>query len=164
MTNLTSDIVRKYIVPPGGLNTRELKLTGYTNFEGGNTAYTVYKGALVFCDQSDADGYFRPVDSAVAVTTADIFGGVALENVAVTSANAADGSKKVTVAVDGTWAFPIGGLAITDMGAIAYASDDNTVTSDANDTLAIGVIVDADASFVWVDIGDFAGKLSATTT
>lgn len=164
MANMTADVQRRYRVPSGGLNFRQLPLAGYTNFESGSTEFTVYKGGLVFCDVSDTDGYFRPVDSAVAATTTDVFGGVAMEKVAVTSDHTSDGSKTVSVATNGEWAFALGSLAVTDVGAVAYASDDQTITTDANDTLAVGLIVGVDASYVWVDITDFAGKLSATTT
>lgn len=164
MTNLSSDCNRLYKLPPGGLKERQLPLAGYTLFEGGSTTYTVYKGALVFCDANDTDGYFRPVDSAVAVTTADVFGGIAMEQIAITSSDAANGSRKVTVAVNGEWAFAIGTIAITDIGAPIYASDDTTVTTSSNDTLAIGILTNVDSTYAWVDITDYAGLPSASTT
>lgn len=164
MANMTSDAFRKYRVPTGGLNTRELPLAGYTNFGGGSTAYTVYKGAVVGNDVSDTDGYFRDWDTGITTTSSDIFGGIALEKVDVTSSNTADGSKKVTVAVNGDWAFAKGSLAQTDVGAVAYASDDQTVTTTATAALAIGVIVEVDSTYAWIDISGFAGRVSATTS
>lgn len=164
MTNMSSDAVRPYKLPPGGLFTRKLKMAGYTNFAGGNAAYTIYKGAIVMCDVSDTDGYVRDMDSGVTVATGDIFAGVALERQEVAAADAADGSVEITVAVNGVWGFPKGSLAITDLGATAFADDDNVITSTATANLAIGKIVDVDATYVWVDISDYAGKPSAETT
>lgn len=163
MTNLSHNKQRAVRLPAAGLTTRVLPLAGYTNFGSGSTAHTVYKGGVIFCDASDTDGYFSRLASGTTVTTSDIFGGIAAEKQVVGSADAADGSKKVTVYVDGVWAFSKGSIAITDMGAIAYATDDDTVTTTNTGALAIGVIVDVDSSFVWVDIQDYAGKVSATT-
>lgn len=164
MTNLTASKTRPVKIPSGGLTTRALKLAGYTNFAGGSTAYTVYKGALVFNDVSDTDGYFRDMDSSLTITTSDVFGGVAAEEVDVTSSDTADGSKKITVYVDGVWGFPVASLAITDMGAEIFASDDDALTTTATGNLAVGILVDVDATYAWIDISDHAGKLSANTT
>lgn len=164
MTNLTANKQIPVRLPPGGLEMRRVKLAGYTNFGGGSTAFTVYKGAIVMCDVSDTDGYARDMDSTVTVATGDIFLGVAAEQVSVTSADTADGSKEMTVFVNGVWGFPIGSLAITDLGATIFADDDNVVTSTATSNLAIGKLVDADASYAWVDISDYAFKASAETT
>lgn len=163
MTNLSSNTQRPVRIPAGGLTTRALNLAGYTNFGSGSTSHTVYHGSVVMCDVSDTDGYFRAANSGLTVTSSDIFGGIAAEKQVVGAADAADGSKKITVYVNGVWGFAKGSLAITDIGAIAYASDDNTITSTSTGALAIGTIVDVDATYAWVDIADFAGKVSATT-
>lgn len=163
MTNLSADFIRPYRIPPGGLRERELPLAGYTNFEGGNATYTIYKGALVMCDASDTDGYFRPGDSGITVTNTDIFGGVALEQIAITSSNTADGSKKITVAVNGDWGFVKGNVAQTDVGAVIYSTDDTSITTTATAGLAIGILVEVDSTYAWVDISNYAGKVSSTT-
>lgn len=164
MTNLTQSKQRPVLIPVGGLATRSLRLAGYTNFGGGTTAHTVYKGSVIICDVSDTDGYFRAMSSALTVTSSDIFGGIAAEKVSVSSSDLADGSKRLTAYVDGVWAFAKGSLAITDIGAVAYATDDDTITTTATGALAIGVIVDVDDTFAWVDISDYAGRVSATTS
>jgi hypothetical protein len=130
--------------------TAVLKLAGYTNRGGGSVAFTVYKGAVVACDESDTDGYFGPKDFNA--TSGDIFGGIAAEKVAVTSADTADGSKVLTVYRNGVWGFAKGSLAITDVGALCYASDDNTVTTTSTNAILIGRIVDVDDTYAWVDI------------
>ena len=164
MTNLTANVMRPVRLPPGGLQFRKLPLAGYTNFGGGSTAFTVYKGAVVFCDVNDTDGYFRDGDSAVTYASSDVFGGIAIESQSVTSSDTADGSKYVTVAVNGEWGFPIASLAITDIGAVIYAADDNAVQSSTSDALAIGILVDVDATYAWIDITGYAGRVSSTTT
>lgn len=150
----TANVQRTPRIDPGGIRTAELKLAGYTNFGSGSTAHTVYKGSLVVCDVSDTDGYFRACPSSASVNAAsgDIFGGIALERVDVTSSDTADGSKKVTVATNGTWPFAVGALAITDIGAPAYASDDQTITTTSSNNFFVGDIVDADTTYVWVKI------------
>ena len=164
MTNLTANKMRPVRLPTGGLQTRLLPLAGYTNFGGGTTAFTVYKGAVVFCDVDDTDGYFRDGDSSVTYANTDVFGGIALEQQKVTSADTADGSVEITVAVNGEWAFPIASLTITDIGAVIYATDDDAVQSSTSDGIAIGILVDVDATYAWIDIAGYAGRVSSTTT
>jgi len=166
MAVLSANVQRPVKPPAGGITTRALPLAGYTNFGGGSTAHNVYKGSVVMCDVSDTDGYFRamPLSSSTAATSSDVFGGVALHKQEVTSADTADGSKRVTVAVDGIWGFAKGSLAITDIGAKAYASDDTTITTTTANNICVGTIIDVDATYVWVDISQDAGQVSATTT
>ncbi|MEA1998250.1 MAG: hypothetical protein U9N61_02840 [Euryarchaeota archaeon] len=116
-------------------------------------------------DVSDTDGYFRamPASGTTAATSSDIFGGVALEKQAVSSSNTSDGSKEVTVAVNGVWGFPVASLAITDMGAPAYASDDATITTTSTSNLWVGTIVERDSTYIWVDISQAAGQLNSAT-
>lgn len=129
-------------------------LAGYTNFGGGSTAHTVYHGSIIVSDVSDTDGYFRavPLTSSTAMASGDVFGGVAIEKVAVTSDDTADGSKRVTVARNGIWGFAVGSVAITDIGAAAYASDDDTITTTNSNNLWVGYIEGVDATYVYVDI------------
>lgn len=154
MAVLTASKSRPYRLAHGELATEQLPLAGYTNFAGGSVAHTVYKGSIVVCDASDTDGYFRamPLSSSVNMTSSDIFGGVALEKIAVTSAITGDGDAVVTVARNGVWAFPVGSVAQTDIGAAAYASDDNTITTTDTNNLWVGYIEGVDASYVWVNI------------
>lgn len=150
MAALAASIQRPVKIPPGGLMTAALKLAGYTNRGSGNTAFTCYKGAVLCCDVTDTDGYFGPKDMNVA--TGDIFGGIAAEKVAVTSADTGDGSKEITVYRNGVWGFAKGSLAITDIGAVVYASTDNDLTTTSTNNLPIGRIVDVDDTYVWVDV------------
>lgn len=155
MTNLSNDITRPVRIPSGGLTTATLKLAGYTNYSSGSVAFTVYKGAALMCDVSDTDGYFAPKLSGINAASGDVFGGVALDHVAVTSADTADGSKLCTVATNGVWGFPKGSIAITDIGAPCYASDDATYTTTSTNAIAVGTIVDVDGTYAWVDISDY---------
>lgn len=154
MAVLTASKDRPYRLAHGELATEKLPLAGYTNFGGGSTAHTVYKGSVVVCDVSDTDGYFRacPLSSSVNSATGDIFGGIALEKQAVTSADTGDGSVEVTVARNGVWGFPVGSLAQTDIGAPAYASDDATITTTSSNNYWCGIIEGVDSTYVWVNI------------
>lgn len=154
MTVLSANKQRPVKSPVGGLLTAEVRLAGYTNFGAGTLAHTVYKGSLVICDVSDTDGYFRacPASSSVNAASGDIFGGVAAERVDVGSADAADGSKLCQVYRNGVWGFAKGSIAITDIGAPAYASDDDTITTTSTNNYFVGDIVDVDDTYVWVDI------------
>ena len=154
MAVLTNDAQWPKKSPPGGLFTAEVRLAGYTNFGGGSTAHTVYHGSIVVCDVSDTDGYFRaaPLTSSVNAASGDIFGGVSAERVSVTSDDTADGSKLCTVYRNGVWGFAKGSIAITDVGAPAYASDDQTITTTSTNNFWVGDIVDVDSTYVWVDI------------
>ncbi len=149
-TGLSGNLQRPIKVPPGGLRTVELKLAGYTNYGSGTTAFTVYKGAFMMCDVSDTDGYFSPVHGTPA--TGDIFGGIAMDHVAVTAADAADGSKQCSVLANGVVGVAKGSVAITDLGATIYASDDGTGITTATDGVAIGTLEDVDDTYAWINI------------
>lgn len=165
MAVLSANKARPVRLPAGGITTRSLPLAGYTNFGSGSTAHNVYKGSVVVCDVSDTDGYFRacPLSSSTNLASGDIFGGIALEKQEVSSSDTGDGSKEVTVAVNGVWGFPVGSLAITDIGAPAYASDDDTITTTATNNIWVGTIVDRDATYVWVDVSHAAGRTNTAT-
>jgi len=165
MTVLSASKSRPVKLPAGGLTTLPLKLAGYTNFGGGSTEHTVYKGSVVVCDQSDTDGYFRaaPSSGSTASASADIFGGIAAEKVEVKAADTADGAKKCTVYTNGIWGFAVGSLAITDIGAPAYASDDDTITTTDTNNWWVGTIVDVDSTYVWVDISHAAMRTNTPT-
>jgi len=152
-------------MPAGGISTRLLGLAGYTNFAGGSAAHTVYKGSVVICDVSDTDGYFRaaPSGGSTASATGDLIGGIALEKQKVEASDTADGSVEVTVAVNGIWGFAVGSIAITDLGAPAYASDDTTISTTSTNNFWIGTIVGRDATYVWVDISHACGRANVAT-
>lgn len=163
MADLTANRQRPYSgMTPA--KCRRLPLAGYTAYGAGNTAFTVYKGALVACDVSDTDGYYANADSAVTWVAGDIFGGVALERVDVTSSHTANGSLYITVATDGVWGFPVASIAQTDIGAPCYVVDDGQVPqTSSTDALWIGTIVGVDATYVYVDISRAAGMPNSAT-
>lgn len=154
MAVLTASVQRPVKLPAGGLSTAEVPLAGYTNFGAGSVAHTVYKGSIVVCDVSDTDGYGRaaPLTSSVNAASGDLFLGVAAEQIAVTSSDTADGSKKVLVYKNGVFGFPVGSVAQTDIGAAAYASDDQTITTTSTNNFFVGDIEGVDATYVWVNI------------
>ncbi len=154
MAVLTGNKQRPVKLAHGELTTMEIPLAGYTNFGGGSTAHSVYKGSLVVCDVSDTDGYFRavPLSSSVAMVSGDIFGGIAAERQDVAAGDAADGSVTLTVYRNGQWGFAKGSVAQTDIGAAAYATDDDTITTTSTDALWVGMIEEVDATYVWVNI------------
>ncbi len=165
MAVLSASKLRQKRLDHGPLKFRDLPMAGYTNFGGGNTAHTIYKGSVVVCDVSDTDGYFRacPLGSSTNSASGDIFGGIAVEEKAVTSGDLADGLIVVTVAINGVWGFAVGSLAITDIGAPAYASDDDTISTTSSNNYWCGYIVDYDSTYIWVDIARAAGLLNTAT-
>lgn len=165
MAVLAANKQRPYRAPAGGLTFRKLPLAGYTNFGAGSVAHTVYHGSPVVSDVSDTDGYFRavPLTSGTNMASGDVFGGIAVEKQSVTSADTADGSVEATVAVNGEWGFAKGSLAQTDVGAAAYASDDDTITTTSTNNLWVGYITEVDGTYVWVDISRAAGMANTAT-
>lgn len=161
MTDLTASIERP---TKGAMATLRYGLVGYTDYQGGNTAYTVYKGAPVFIDVSDVDGYAQPAVAGITYASGDVFLGFALEQVSVTSADTAQASKDVLVQTRGLVGVPLGSLAVTDIGAAIYASDTNTFGTSTSDGLWVGSLAAVDASYAWIDIDQAAGQPSATTT
>jgi predicted RecA/RadA family phage recombinase len=147
MTALAANAQRPVKIPPGGLKTAVVKLAGYTNH---GAAFTAYKGGVMMCDVTAHDGYFAPKDTNAA--SGDIPGGIAAEMVSIAATDLTDGLKKLTVYRNGVWGFAKGALAITDIGALVYASDDDTVTTTSSNNLLIGRIVDVDTTYAWVDI------------
>ena len=165
MAVLTQNIQYQTILPPGGLFLISQPMAGFTNFGGGTEAHTVYKGSLTVCDVSDTDGYIRavPLTSSVNMAGGDIFTGVAAEQQKVTSADLADGSVEVSLYINGIWGFAVGSLAVDDIGAAMYASDDQTVTSSSSNTLWIGYLVKVEDSKAWVDISLAVNRPNSAT-
>ena len=162
MTVLTKNKNRPYRLAHGPLSTMELPLAGYTNFGAGTLAHTVYKGSIVICDVSDTDGYFRAAPAAGSAA-GDIFGGIAIEKAAVGAADLADGSVVVSVARNGVWGFAKGAVVQTDIGAPAYAEDDDVVGVTSTNNYWIGTVVEVDDTYVWVDILRAVGMPNAAT-
>jgi len=102
----------------------------------------IFYGALVMLD---ASGNAVPASTATGLTVR----GMAREHVD-NSAGAA-GDKNVATE-NGTWRFAHSGLDRTDIGATAYAVDDQTVDTDSTGRSAVGTIVDIDNVGVWVRI------------
>lgn len=156
MTALAANVNRPYRMPPGGLRLEKLPLAGYTNFGAGTVSHTVYKGSIMSSDVSDTDGYFAAQHTTAG--SGDVFGGISMEKQVVGSADLADGAIQCSVALNGVWAFAKGGLAQTDVGAIAYAADDNAITSASTGAIPIGIIELVDSTYAWVNIEDYAMK------
>lgn len=158
---ISANTQRPVRIPSSGITTRLLPLAGYTNYGAGSVAHTVYKGSVVISDVSDTDGYFSKMGAASGAV-GDIFGGIAIERQDVGSGDAADGSKWVTVAVDGVWAFPKGAIAQTDIGAPIYVSDDGTAVTavGAGANQWIGYLVEVDATYAWIDISRATGMVN----
>ena len=165
MAILSANKQRPKRLPAGGLTFRELALTGYTNHAGGSTNNEIFHGSMVVSDVSDADGYFRavPLTSSTNMASGDIFGGVAIDHALADSTQTADGAVSVSVAVTGVFGFAVGSLAVTDIGAPAYASDDDTIGTSSTNTLWVGTIVAVDSTNVWVDISHAAGRTNTAT-
>ncbi|MHB0874564.1 MAG: capsid cement protein [Anaerolineae bacterium] len=106
---------------------------------------TIYKGGLVAID---ATGYAVPAGDVAA----HVFMGVALEG--------ATALQSVRLYRNGVFNFVAAGMAVTDMGARVYVSDDATVTTTVGNGVFVGRIVKVDsATSVWVDIGPSAPAL-----
>jgi len=159
MTNLSANVHRPH---KGETEPRQYGLVGYTNYQGGTTTYTVYKGAPMMLDVSDVDGYAQPMTSSITAASGDVFLGIAAEKKAIASTDAADGAKTILVE-NGLIGFPVASLAVTDIGAPAYMSDTNTVTTTSSNALWIGTIIDVDATYVWVDTRHAAGRTNTAT-
>lgn len=159
MTNLSANVHRPH---KGETEPRRYGLVGYTNYQGGTTEYTVYKGAPMMLDVSDVDGYAQPMLAAITAASGDVFLGIAAEKKVISSSETADGTLDILVE-NGLIGFPVGSLAVTDIGAPAYMSDSNTVTTTSTNALWIGTIIDVDDTYVWVDTRHAAGRTNTAT-
>lgn len=143
---LARDFHRQYKPNAGGLTTRRVPVKGAV-------ADTLYKGAILAVDVSDADGFAQPYVAALTAATGDFIPGIAMERVTTTAADA-NGDKEILVATDGVWAFPIGSVTAANLGDAVYADQDDAVTLTAGTELQLGVVagVDTVEALVWVDI------------
>ena len=160
MTNLIQDIHRN---TKGKTRQISVGLVGYTAYQSGNTAYTCYKGAVMMVDVSDVDGYAQPMQSGITAATGDVFLGFAAEQVAITSSDTADGTKRIKIDQPDLVKIPIGSLAVTDMGDEIFATDDNTFGTSTSG-LAVGILeyIDADGT-AWLNPRNHYGQVSANT-
>ena len=160
MANLTASVTLPH---KGDLRPWSYGMVGYTDYAGGSTVYTIYKGSPVCMDVSDVDGYAQPFLSGITAAGDDVFLGVALEEKSVTSADTAQGDKEIAVARGGVWGFPKASLSVTDIGAPIYADDSQVVTSTDTSNLWIGTLVDVDDTYAWVDISHATGRVNSAT-
>jgi hypothetical protein len=101
----------------------------------------VYEGAAL--SDAGGNGYAKPL------TAGEAFLGFAMKHVD-NSAGAA-GAVSCPVRLEGIVSLPISGLAVTDRGAIVYASDDGTFTKTVGANTPIGKIVGLDGTAnAWV--------------
>lgn len=98
----------------------------------------IYEGAAV---GDNASGYARPLQAG------DYFYGFA--EARTDNVNGAAGDQKIRVRTQGAVELPIAGLAITNIGAAVYASDDDTFTLTATANTYIGRV----ARFVKSGVG-----------
>lgn len=117
---------------------------------------TIYAGSMVALDSS-----------GVALPAADASGYIVVGRAERTSANVgADYSATKTITVRrGVFRWANGSsLAAADIGDLAYVSDDQTVASPTGLThdVVAGLIVDVDASGVWVDCLSVGGQGAAS--
>ena len=155
MANMTASTTRPH---KGDTNPWCYGLVNYTDYQSAAKEYYSYKGAIMMIDTSDVDGYAQPLQSGITVASSDVFLGIALEEVQIKSADTTDGDKEIEVARTGVWGFAKGSLDKTDIGDLAYASDDCTITTTTTNNLWVGQIVDVDDDYVWVDIALAAGR------
>lgn len=160
---MTVPMNRPYKQPAGGIKIMPVPLSGYTNTGAGNVAHTVYAGAVVFYDNSDTPGYARAMQSSLTPTTSDSFVGIAKDTAYVNSTNLADGSVQVACYKNGLHAFPVGSFTRADLTKKAYVTDDQTVTATATAGLWIGVFVEIDSTYIWVDIEPACDRKSEYT-
>jgi predicted RecA/RadA family phage recombinase len=96
------------------------------------TGVTIYKGALVGVDST---GYAKPAAQGDVRVV-----GVAYETVAAGAA--ASGTFTVRAWRRGSFQFNASGMAITNVGAKVYVTDDNTVQTSSTSTIQVGVITE----------------------
>lgn len=92
----------------------------------------IYKGALVAVDSS---GYV-----VTGVSTAVRIVGVAYET--IDNSSGASGDLSIRVWRTGSFQFNASGMAVTNIGAKVYVTDDNTVTLTATSNIQVGVITE----------------------
>jgi len=163
MTNMTQAVSRP---SKGLLEQQQYGMVGYTDRGGGSEAYTAYKGAVMIIDVSDIDGYVLPHQSGITSAGGDVFVGFAEETVSVVAADTAQGDKKIVVRTTGLIGVPLAsfsGVAVTDIGAPVYASDDTTFTTTSSNNQWVGTLRNVDATNAWIDISHASGRANTAT-
>ncbi len=112
----------------------------------------IYRGAIVALRRQTGTGKGYAKNAATNATTVEQFVGVAREKVDNTLTGHVEGGKSVEVYTQGVFGFPVGSLVAGDVGAVCYASDENTVTLTSTNNPVIGRIAAIDATYVWVEI------------
>ena len=98
---------------------------------GVSASSTVLKGTLIQL----ASGYAESMTKAASL----VFAGVAYEQ--IQNSTATDGAVKVKVYREGIFEFVLASAAVTDIGTVVYALDNQTVTKTSTDATAVGKIV-----------------------
>jgi predicted RecA/RadA family phage recombinase len=107
---------------------------------------TIYKWTLVGINTST--GYAEAKDAS-----GNRFAGVSSGKV-VNGTTA--GAYRAEVYRKGCFPFIMSGVAITDIGAEVYSTDDQTVTtSSAGSATKVGRIMDFETNIAWIDIGGY---------
>ena len=107
----------------------------------------VPKGVLTRLDS----GYLTSMTKAASL----VFAGVSAEE-ADNSATATNGYIKGKVYKTGTFEFILSSAAITDIGTVVYALDNQTVTKTSTDATAVGKIVNVvNTDKAWIKIGAY---------
>ena len=101
---------------------------------------TVYQGSLL---EIDGNGRVKPATKAQNKTYFGVARGYAKNGTTA-------GEEKIDVRRKGAFHFAKSGTAV--VGKKAYVVDDNTVTDVAAGATAVGLIIDADADGVWVEL------------
>jgi hypothetical protein len=96
----------------------------------------IYKGALVVVRNTDGMAY----NARTGNNSTDFFVGIAIET--VDNTGGAPGARRIRVAKEGSGVYTGTGFTQTNVSAIAYATDENTVTTTAGSNVAVGHIVE----------------------
>ena len=147
---ISANTQRPYRLRHGNISTLAVPMKGAT-------AHTIYHGSIVI-SKTATIGYFEKCAAAGSAAT-DVFGGIALERQDMTAAGA-NGDIWVTIATNGTFGFPKGAIAQTDVGKKAYASDDGTVTTTSAGNYAIGYIEEVDSTYAWINIEKYSMQVN----
>lgn len=141
-------------------------LQGRTDFAGGvvvdmilTASTTVYEGSFV--SVAAGTGTVAPTAAGAGGT---VFVGIALKKVT----SAASGTYTVPVLCGGYFQHALASVASADIGKVAFASDDNTLTLTDTSNTAVGRIVNVPATGTCVvkmkTVGEVSGAVGTTYT
>ena len=103
-----------------------------------NVADTLYKGALL----DWASGYLKVASD----TAGEVFAGICKEQVVIASGETKDVEFEV-----GIIRVAVSGADIANVGALAYATADDTVALTATNVGPMGLIIGFEAGYYWID-------------